>query len=153
MVPLPVKRATGKPPVVVSPGRSCSVLPVATGRSRSFPAVWVFLSWSVFSCSLFICPESQLCKEWVSQANCWWAWSYCPHTSLWGFQHSFRPFCRSQRLSCASCDLKKVMSQAVIWSHRAKWNITARSRTNARSVSQLYYYEKKMTPQLDYFEE
>ena len=39
VVPLPVKRATGKPPVVVSPGRSCSVLPVATGRSRSFPAV------------------------------------------------------------------------------------------------------------------
>ena len=40
------------------------------------------------------------------------------------------------------CNEKKVMSQAMFWSHRAKWNITARSRTNTRSMSKLYYYEK-----------
>ena len=35
VVPLPAKRTARKPPVVVSPGRSRSVSPVGTGRSRS----------------------------------------------------------------------------------------------------------------------
>ena len=35
VVPLPAKRAARKPPVVVSPGRSRSVSPADTGRSRS----------------------------------------------------------------------------------------------------------------------
>ena len=35
VLPLPAKRTARKPPVVVSPGRSCSVLPLNVGRSRS----------------------------------------------------------------------------------------------------------------------
>lgn len=35
VVPLPAKRTARKPPVVVSPSRSCSVSPLNTGRSRS----------------------------------------------------------------------------------------------------------------------